>query len=214
MPEEQTKTGQVITDSQIGTAEYFIASPFFAGFEDLKSVEYGKFLDIFETLGPYTKTYFSSPETSETIYSLGTKFELNDTEISAIASLVRDIIIGNVFIKDFPNLISSKLNIEEQKAKEIADYIISKSFQTIFEDVKKIQRTKFPQRIEQMRSAPQSASNPPLPQGQPSVTPPFVPPFTKPPVLKAPQSRPVNKSLEDELEKVASIIDLRNRSDK
>lgn len=193
MAEEQTTVGQVTSSSKIGTAEYFIASPFFAGFDELESIEYGKFLDIYSTLPPYVKIYFSSPETAEVIYSLGTKFNLSDTEISATASMIRGVIIGNIFIKEFPSLLSTKLNIDEQKSKEIANDIVSKSFGTILSDIQRIQRAKFPERIAQMKDG---------------VQPPQVyRPQTPPP----PPQRPSNRPLEEELEKVASIIDLRNK---
>lgn len=224
MPDEQTTIGQIGASPQIGTAEYFIASPFFAGFEDYESPEYNKFLNDFATLPPYSKVYFSSPETAVVIFSLGVKFDLDEMKISQIASLVRDVVIGNIFIKDLPSLISTKLNVDEQKGKEIANTIVVESFKTISGDIQRIQRAKFPERIAQMKATqtaqPGSRTSEPLREefargkqsevslpGKPSQQPSQI---TRPQTPPPPQRPVVPKPLEEELEKVASIIDLRN----
>lgn len=224
MADNQTTTGQVATDSKIGAAEYFIASPLFAGFDDLESENYSKFLGVFETLPPYTKIYISSPETAEVVYSLGVKFGLSDTEISAVASLVRDTIIGNVFIKDLPKVMSSSLKIDEAKSSQLTNELISQSFGPIIEDIKQIQRTKFPDRVTAMREE----AKPPVPTPPAFKTPISPQPINKPPPIgenRPPEERRFKvlnldtqgitgsqKSLDEELKKIANVIDLRNKN--
>lgn len=275
-----------LSESPDSVYHYFVASPMYAGFGDLKSNERILFLDGLSRMSPGLKNYFTSADTPEIIFSIGKEYGFEDPQISRLGVLVRELLTGKIFIQDFPMAISSKLGIDDIKAGEIANKIISKSFGPIIEDVKRIQRSKFPDKISQIQkqSQPSGLTQPtaradsaqaarpitppeikpatpsptqppptpivsptptmvrpaPPPAGRPSPLPP--PPDLKIPNLppqtlsqpqsspqpapklqfkvpdldgvKIPATPPANKaqeSLEKELEKVASIIDLRNK---
>ncbi len=227
--------------------EYFIASPYMADFDDLNSNEHRIFLGFYSNLNLNLKTFFAASQTANVIYSIGREYNLGDNKISKIGATIRELLVGNIFIKDFPMAVSLKLGIDEVQAGEIANKIISQSFGPIIEDVKKIQRSKFPEKIMQLqkeeRPAGLTQTKPPLTEGgprwpqpesrseAPRLTQPPKPPMTDIRPQPAPPQRPefkipdlvpkieakpqlntgAQKSLEEELEKVANIIDLRNK---
>lgn len=145
-----------LSESPDSIYHYFVASPMYAGFGDLSSPERTYFLQDVNQMSPTLKNYLTSTDTVETIFSLGKEFDLEDGQISDLGVLVREFLTGKIFIKDFPNSISSKFGIDDIKAGNIANRLISKSFAAIIEDVKRIQRNKFPDRIAQLQKDNQS----------------------------------------------------------
>lgn len=146
-----------LSESPDSVYHYFIASPMYAGFGDLASPERIFFLQDFIKMPKGLKDYMTSADTVELIFSIGREGGLNDSQISDSGVLVRELLYGKVFIKDFPIALSSKLGIDDIKAGEIANKIISKSFSPIIEDIKRIQRSKFPDKISQMQKESQPA---------------------------------------------------------
>ena len=248
---------------ELSLYQFFIASPLFAEFTDFESPDRRIFLDQFGSLSLNLREFISSPDTATAMFSVGLSYDLEDHQISKIAGAVRELLLGKIFIKDFPITLSSKLGIDDIKEGEIANKIISKSFGPIIEDVKRIQRSKFPDKIMQMQkeSRPEGLNQasakpapiktevePPKPTEvqpqRPTLQPPTpqqmrpstqVPPQPQKPQFKIPdlgqsfssppskldsvQPQGVNsgngdkaqKSFEEELEKVAGVIDLRNK---
>src|SRR3990167_8900680 len=136
---------------EIDIYTYFTASPYFAGFDSYESPERKIFLSSFRSLSPSLREFLSSDTTASTIFTTGQSYNLDDNQIFTLAKAVRELLLGKIFIKDFPLTLSSKLGIDDIKAGEIANKIISKSFGPIIEDVKRIQRSKFPDKIMQMQ---------------------------------------------------------------
>ncbi|OGM99640.1 MAG: hypothetical protein A3B91_03870 [Candidatus Yanofskybacteria bacterium RIFCSPHIGHO2_02_FULL_41_29] len=254
---------------EIDIYTYFTASPYFAGFDSYESPERKIFLSSFRSLSPSLREFLSSDTTASTIFTTGQSYNLDDNQIFTLAKSVRELLTGKIFIKDFPITLSSKLGIDDIKAGEIADKLISKSFGPIIEDLKRIQRNKFPDRISQMqketvpekltqptarpvtsREAPtpaqalqetsdkkQTISAEPRQPFASSFRPPPSPPpdlkakssfQTKPEPVKAPAQNVFKipdlgqsvspeskdkdkKSINDELEKIANVIDLRSQ---
>lgn len=186
--------------------EYFIASPYMANFDDLNSNEHKLFLGSYASFTTTLKNYIAAGQTAGVIYNTGKEYNLDDSKISQIGALIRDLVTGNIFIKDFPITISSKLGIDNIKAGEIANKIISQSFGPIVEDVKRIQRSKFPDKISQIQkdSRPAGLTRPGSGEArpregaaQPTARPlpphdvqPQQKPQVPPPVQPAPQSPP------------------------
>jgi hypothetical protein len=228
---------------------YFIASPYLAGIDDLKDLKRSFFIDEFNKLSTNLKNFLTADATAQTIFTTGESMGLKNGQISQVSEIIRDLILGKVFIKDFPTLISSKLGIDDTKAGEMANKLISKSFGPIIEDVKRIQRSKFPEKIMQLQkegrpaglnqpssmkpeNSPRQPQTPPRPQPPMTDIRPNPAPTPQPqqrPEFKIPDLRPFDnaqgrqpltkedgnkaqKSLEEELEKVASVIDLRDKS--
>ena len=51
---------------------------------------------------------------------IGIKFDLSRIQKKEIANLIREVLLGNVFIGDFDKSIQTKLNVDDRRAKDIA----------------------------------------------------------------------------------------------
>ncbi len=241
---QQTFSG-ITGGGEISLYQYFIASPLFAGFKDPNGNDRKIFLSQYIDFSPSLKNYLASTETATVILSTAQNYELDDGQTYQIAATIRELLTGKVFIKDFPITLSSKLGIDDIKAGEIVNKIISQSFGPIIEDLKRVQRSKFPDKIMQMQkeARPEGLNQasakpapiktdvePPKPtevQPQRSIPQPsalqqmrpIIPQGPKLPRPEVESQRPpedgngnkAQKSLEEELEKVANVIDLRNK---
>ena len=227
-----------LSESPDSIFHYFTASPMYAGFGNLTSPERILFLDNFQKMSPTLRTYMTSSDTVELIFSTGKEYGLEDHQISELGILVRELLAGKIFIKDFSAIVSSRFGVDDVKAGEIVNKLISQSFSPIIEDIKRIQRSKFPEKIMQLQKEgrpkgltrseaprlPAQPLKPPMTDIRPRPAPPQQPPQqaqTKP-EFNIPDLEPkidvkpqlntgVQKSLEEELEKVASVIDLRDK---
>lgn len=182
---------------ELSLYQYFIASPLFAEFKDFNGNDRKLFLSDYSNMPPAVKNFFASTETATTISSVGLNYQLDDNQVSAIAGALRELLIGKIFIQDLPMTVSSKLGIDDVKAGAIVNSIVSKSFAPIMEDLKRIQRSKFPDKIMQLQkgsrpeglsakpSAPAGVNNVPLNQPTRINTPQSSQP--KPPVQSTPQ---------------------------
>lgn len=234
---QQTVSG-ISGGGELSLYQYFIASPLMAGFNDFTGSDRKIFLAEYVNLSLSLKNYLSSTETAISVSAIGLNYQLEDSQVYLLAATIRELLTGKIFIKDFPTTLSSKLGIDDTKAGEIANKLISQSFGPIIEDLKRIQRSKFPEKIMELQKETR-----PTGLNQPSAK----PLETKPQQLaskqqatsdkfkipdldsldltrdKQPVVRPnspqvtaengdtAKKSLEEELQKVASVIDLRNK---
>lgn len=191
--------------------EYFIASPYMADFDDLNSNEHKIFLGSYSNFPMSLKTFIAASQTANVIYAIGKEYNLKDSKISQLSSSVRELVTGKIFIQDFPAALSLKLGLDNTKTGEMTNKLISKSFAPIIEDVKRIQRSKFPEKIMQLQKEGRSEglTKPPLADVQPPKKPEVKIPNLGEPITKE-DDRSARKSLEEELEKVASVIDLRS----
>ena len=146
-----------LSESPDAIYHYFIASPMYAGFGDLVSPERMHFLENLRTASPALKNYLTSSDTVELIFSVGKEYDFRDIQITELGVLVRELLAGNIFLKDFPMTVSSKLGIDDIKAGKIVNELVSKSFGPIIEDVKRIQRSKFPDKVMAIQKEAQPA---------------------------------------------------------
>ena len=70
-----------------------------------------------------------------------------------LTRIVRDVLLGDLFIGDTSATISQKLNMDPQTAQQIRDKIVKELFAPAIEDIKKIQREKFPDRVAQRNTS-------------------------------------------------------------
>lgn len=64
-----------------------------------------------------------------------------------VARLIRDVVIGDIFIGDMPQELSRRLGIDPATAREIANQIVSQLFTPILEDLKKVHNERYPGRL-------------------------------------------------------------------
>ncbi len=189
-----------VTMPEIDDAEYFMASPYFAGFEDLESPESFAFIDSFVDLPVALKSFLSSPKTAGAIYSLAIENDLGEIEASTIASLIRDVAVGNVFVKDFPALLASRLGIDAARASAIANKIASDLFAPVIEAIKIIQKQKFADKIRlmQLESGPKVDEKSFIESQYKTPTEPFRPAPAKPvvPLPQRPLAAPLPRQVQ------------------
>jgi len=224
---QQTVSG-ISGGGELSLYQYFTASPLFAGFNDFGGNDRKIFMAEYASMSSSLKNYLSSTETAASIATVGSNYRLEDNQVYRMAATIRELITGKIFIKDFPVTLSSKLGVDDLKAGEIANKIISQSFGPIIEDVKRIQRNKFPDKIQQLQkeTKPETLTQPTAKPIEPRQAPtpaqqlnndqqlmtddkrPIIKPTEVKPQLKINEAQ---RSLEEELKKVASVIDLRNK---
>lgn len=96
----------------------------------------------------------TDPSTAEFIEEgLGQTYELNAEQKAELTRIIRDILLADVFLGDFPMIISQKLNIDTGTASQIAQKIVNELFAPAVEDIKKMQRERFADRIAQTRTS-------------------------------------------------------------
>lgn len=128
-------------------------------------------------------------ETIDFLAGITEEFGFSEGQSKELTRTVRDILLADIFLGDFPALISQKLNIETETTNQIVQKIIGELFAPAIEDIKNIQREKFGDRIAQARS------------DQPQQIPPA-------PVQPR---RPVGFIRPDERVQEGNVVDLRNR---
>lgn len=90
---------------------------------------------------------------------LGSTFGLNLEQKTEVLRIVRDILLGDLFAGDMIVTIAQKLNVDQTTAQQIRDKIVKELFAPAIEDIKKIQRERFPDRTKQ-GTAPQPPAPP------------------------------------------------------
>lgn len=77
-------------------------------------------------------------DSEKTIYSMAKiqeSYSLSNQEIELLASVVRDIVMGYVFLGDMTAEIEKRLKVDEQKAGEIGDMLLSEIFAQNWEEL-------------------------------------------------------------------------------
>ena len=111
----------------------------------------------------HTRRVLSLPESAQNIMvdlstaefieeNLGQAFGLSADQKTELTRIIRDILLADAFLGDFPALVSSKLGVEMNTANQIAQKIVAELFVPAIEDIKNIQREKFKDRIAQAKS--------------------------------------------------------------
>jgi hypothetical protein len=131
-------------NKNIDLYEYFISSPYFAGLGS-DTPEEKEFLSSFNKLPSKIKSLLVSENSAVLIYSLKESASLKETQIEQLASVAREVLIGKLFIGKMVETIQDKLGADQQKAKDIANNIVSNLFTSAIEDIKAIQKRNFPE---------------------------------------------------------------------
>lgn len=83
------------------------------------------------------------------IIGIVTDFNLSENQSKNLALIIGEILMGDLFIGDLAKNVGQKLNIDQVITREIVNKIANELFAPAIEDIKKIQREKFPDRIGQ-----------------------------------------------------------------
>ncbi len=106
----------------------------------------------------YTKIVLSLPESIKNILmdfstaefieeNLGSSFNLTSEQKTEITRIIRDVLLGDLFIGEMAQSVSIKAKLDPDEAKKIKDSIVSVLFKPAAEDIKKLQTERFPEKI-------------------------------------------------------------------
>lgn len=118
-------------------------------------------------------------DTPDILEKISASYGLSPIQSASLSRLIRKVLIGEIYIRDFPAQISSALNMEQSRAKELGDTVATELFQPELEDIKKVQMLKFPSRglqnptpppSQTVQKAPAPVSSPPSPTIAPRST--------------------------------------------
>src|SRR3989344_6811428 len=131
-----------------------IYSPSQVDLEELLLVkkDWDIFANKFIKLPLKVKDVMTSATTDYYLEFLSKKVGLDQNQSSDLSRIVRDVLLADAFLGDFPALISSKLGVDMNTANQIAQKIVAELFVPAIEDIKNIQREKFKDRIAQAKS--------------------------------------------------------------
>lgn len=130
-------------------------SPYQVDLEELLLVkkDWDVFANKFIKLPVNIKGVMISAETADYLEFLSKKLGLGQNQSSDLSRIVRDILLTDKFLGDFPILISSGLRVDMKIANQIVQKIINELFAPAIEDIKNTQREKFKDRIAQARNS-------------------------------------------------------------
>jgi len=137
-------------------------SPYQVDIEELLLVKnnWDVFADKFIKLPIKVKDVMISAATTNYLEFLSKKLGLNQIQSSDLSRIIRDTLLADAFLGDFPALISSKLGVVRDTADQIARKIVSELFVPAIEDIKAMQKEKFSSRISQSQTN-QTQTQPP-----------------------------------------------------
>ncbi|MBI2062642.1 MAG: hypothetical protein HYT61_00105 [Candidatus Yanofskybacteria bacterium] len=125
---------------------------------------YGLFQDKLDNLPTNLVDFLLDSSVPDFIMNLTQKHVQLSIRGPDIARLIRDIVIGDVFVGDMPQELSRRLGTDLATSREIANQIASQLFTPILEDIKKVQMVKFPGKL------PAKPVSQPAPQVKPTET--------------------------------------------
>ena len=134
--------------------KYFELSPFFTGAEKMPDLVWEKFNEKVGDLPTALADLLVDAGTSSFIQSLTQKYVQLSVQGPDVARVIRDIIIGDVFIGDMPQELSKRLGVDQQLAREIVNQIVSHLFTPVIEDLKKLHNEKYPGRLPNKPTTP------------------------------------------------------------
>jgi len=95
-------------------------------------------------------------DTHEAIRSICDRFQLAPTQAMYLTCIIRDVAVALTYYGDMPQEIQTRLDVPEDKAKQIAQ-AVTELYDFALEDIKKLQVQTFPDRI---KGGPTSSTAP------------------------------------------------------
>lgn len=147
--------------------EHLVLSPYFVDTSATPGFNWERFQDGIDAIPESLFGLMVDEVTSEFIKSLIQKYTSLSVQGPDTARLIRDVIMGDIFIGDMPAEISRKLGVDQATAREVANEVVSRLFAPVLEDIKKVQAARFPNRIAQQPKEPQRTAPHPVQQSYP-----------------------------------------------
>lgn len=77
------------------------------------------------------------------------QFNLTPDQAKELTRVVRDVLISSLFVGDLVVELSNRLQIDEERGRQIANAVVAQILYPAMEDIKSVQMTYFPDRINQ-----------------------------------------------------------------
>lgn len=135
-----------------------IYSPFDALTKNFDNdVDWESFSARLSALPQSTQNIIFDTSTMEFFMDLAETYSLDANQSELLSKITGNTILGNIFVGDMMNEIAQKLGLNQRVAQQVRIQIINELFAPAIEDIKKIQKEKFPNRISSQNQTPQSA---------------------------------------------------------
>lgn len=142
------------------TAEYFEYTPFHAGAltEDAQSRE--RFYSTYEFLPEQVRELMVSLSVADHVRGIVEREGLRLAQGRAIARVIRDVLTGDLFIKEAAARLVQVANISELTAQRIMDDVVKNIFSLVVDEIRKTQREKFSDKLGAASQKPVVPSQP------------------------------------------------------
>lgn len=151
--------------------EYFRLSPYYVDNIDTPGFDWERFQDKIDSISENLYGVLTDEASLNFIKSGLQRYGLSFVQGQEIARIIRDVVIGDIFIGDMPAELAGRLGVDQNTAREMANLIISQLFQPVLEEIKKVQTAKFPERVAQRQMTPAPTGLPAQTGGQPRPIP-------------------------------------------
>lgn len=170
-------------------------------FPEKEFSSYESYVNYVSTLPKPVRSLLVGSTTAEFIEDiLRPQFNLSDSQVTVATAIIRDVLLANLFIGEMLGALTDEAGLDPQNAKKMSDMIVGQLFAPAIEDIKKLQRENFadrlgggaaPQPPRPVSAQPQSSQTINLRQSTVSTSPQPVQPQPKPIAPPAiPTSRP------------------------
>ncbi len=93
--------------------------------------------------------------------NLGPTFGIEESAVENITRIIKDVLLGKLFAGDITQTIIQTTGADQTTAQKIRDKIVKELFAPALEEIKKIQREKFPDRTRQGTTSEPTNTTPP-----------------------------------------------------
>jgi hypothetical protein len=175
----------------------------------------GKILAMSESV----RDIFFDATTTTFFIDMANKYDFSKNQSAELSRIVRDVLLGDLFIGDMPQMILTKLKLPPEQAKEITNQIITVLFAPAIAHIKVMQKEKFPDRIAQVVASAQPQNpaqqqpipqRPAPPQSQPQMLQHHPRPVGPPQQPLQSQGQPVSNQVKMPNINLDNVIDLRD----
>jgi hypothetical protein len=168
MPTDETITDQEVeelineSDDQSEQGVNFnIYNPFRVESKVMTPYQWEGFVLAVDGMPSTIKQLIIDSSTVDFLISLSETYDLSDEQSTKLTILIRDILMGKVFIGSMTERIQTSIGLDPQTAKQARDQIIRDLFAPAIEDIKIIQQKNF---ANKSAAEPAAAPEPPVPQ--------------------------------------------------
>lgn len=155
--------------------KYLTLSPYFVDTKKTSDSAWKNFQNKINRMPESLYNFLIDVKTAEFIGSISQKYIQLSVQGPDVARLIRDIVIGDIFIGDMPKAIAERLGVDQTLARDVANQIVSQLFTPVIEDIKKVQNERYPGRLPSVQRPASSEQM----QTQPPALPPQVKPAEK-----------------------------------